>query len=141
LVERWINIPLCGGMAHFYHPELLKRRGISTFMCQGNEPMAQSVIGCEPIHKTALDLGVVTSLEIMKSTDQAEIRAMLPKRPTATSFAAIEDIGKVPLHDAAAHQGHQRFLAAGLPRAFALSPDGRGHGPSRRAASTPSTSR
>jgi hypothetical protein len=124
LVERWINIPLCIGMAHFYHPELLKRGGVSTFMCQGDEPVAQSVIGCEPIHKTALDLGVVTSLEIVKSQDQAEMRALLPKRPKATGFAAIEDSSKVPLHDAAARQGYQRFLAAGLPRAFAISPKG-----------------
>jgi hypothetical protein len=49
----------------------------------------------------------------------------MPKRPKATRFAAIEDSSKVPLHDAVAHQGYQRFLAAGLPRAFALSPDGR----------------
>jgi hypothetical protein len=125
LVERWINIALCIGMAHFYHPELLQRGGVSTFMCQGNEPMARSVIGCEPIHKTALDLGIVTSLAIVKSEDQAEIRALLPKRPGATGFAAIEDIDKVPLHDDAARQAYQRFLAAGLPRAFALSPDGR----------------
>ena len=125
LVERWINIPLCTGMAHFYHPELFQRGGVSTFLCQGNEPMARSVIGCEPIHQTALDLGIVTSLAIVKSKDQAEIRALLPKRPRATGFAAIEDIGKVPLHDDAARQGYQRFLAVGLPRAIALSPDGR----------------
>jgi hypothetical protein len=125
LVERWINIPLCIGMTHFYHPGLLQRGGVSTFMCQGNEPMAQSVIGCEPIHKTALDLGIVTSLTIVKSEDQAQVRASFPKRPKASGFAAIQDIAKVPLHDDAARQGYKRFLAATLPRAFALSPDGR----------------
>lgn len=72
-----------------------------------------------------LDLGVITSLAIVKSEDQAQVRALLPKRPKASGFAAVEDINKVPLHDAAARQGYQRFLAAGLPRAFALSTDGR----------------
>jgi hypothetical protein len=32
-------------------------------MCQGNEPMARSVNGREPIFKTALDLGIVTALK------------------------------------------------------------------------------
>ena len=124
LVERWINIPLCSGMAHFFHPELFKRDGVSTFMCQGDEPMARSVLGCEPIHKTALDLGVVTSLEIVRSDDQGEIQARLPKRPKATNFAAIEDIKMVPLLNDAGRQGYQRFLAAGLPRAFVISRSG-----------------
>src|SRR3984893_10500208 len=35
LVERWINIPSSRGMIHFFHPGLVKRAGVSTFMCQG----------------------------------------------------------------------------------------------------------
>jgi hypothetical protein len=81
LVARWINIPISIGMIHFYHPDLLKREGVSTFMCQGTEPRAQSVIGCEPIHRTALELGIVTSLVILKSNDQSEVRAALAERP------------------------------------------------------------
>jgi len=77
LVERWINIPRGIGMIHFYHPILLKRDGVSTFMCQGTEPVAASALGCEPIRKTALDLGIVTSLEIVKSNDQETVRATL----------------------------------------------------------------
>ena len=74
LVERWINIPYSRGMIHFFHPALLKRTGVSTFMCQGDEPTS-SVFNCEAIDKTALDLGVVTSLDFVHSADQAEIRA------------------------------------------------------------------
>jgi len=33
------------------------------------------VFSCEPIGATALDLGVITSLDILHSADQAEIRA------------------------------------------------------------------
>ena len=74
LVERWINIPYSRGMIHFFHPALLKRTGVSTFMCQGDEPTS-SVFNCEAIDKTALDLGVVTSLDFVHSADQEEIRA------------------------------------------------------------------
>jgi hypothetical protein len=81
LVDRWINIPINIGMIHFYHPGLMTRDGVSTFMCQGTEPGAQSVTGCEPIHRTAVDLGIVTSLMIVKSNDQSEVRAALPGQP------------------------------------------------------------
>lgn len=123
LVERWIHIPVNIGMIHFYGPDLFKRDGVSTFMCQGTEPMARSVLGCEPIRKNALDLGIVTSLTIVKSNDQAEVRAMLGERPKASGYAAIDDVAKVPVGDETGRQEYQRFLAAGLPRALALSPD------------------
>jgi hypothetical protein len=74
LVERWINIPRARGMIHFFHPGLVRQAGVSTFMCQGEEATG-SVFACEPIGKTALDLGVVTSLEILHSNDEAGTRA------------------------------------------------------------------
>jgi hypothetical protein len=79
LVERWINIPYSRGMIHFFNPALLKRAGVSTFICQGDEPTGV-VFACESIGKTGLDLGVVTSLEIVHSADQAEIRAAIGGR-------------------------------------------------------------
>jgi len=69
LIERWINIPYSRGMIHFFHPGLVKRIGASTFMCQGDEP-PRSVFACEPIAKTALDLGIITSLDIVHSADR-----------------------------------------------------------------------
>jgi hypothetical protein len=79
LVQRWINIPYSRGMIHFFHPELLKRAGVSTFMCQGDEATG-SVFACEPIGKTALDLGVITSVEIVHSGDQADLPALVGDR-------------------------------------------------------------
>ena len=79
LVERWINIPYSRGMIHFFNPALLKRAGVSTFMCQGDEPTGL-VFACESIGKMGLDLGVVTSLEIVHSADQAEIRGAIGGR-------------------------------------------------------------
>ena len=73
LVERWINIPYSRGMIYFFDSALVSRDGASTFLCQGDEP-TRVAFACEPIAKTALDLGVVTSLEIGHSADQAEIR-------------------------------------------------------------------
>ena len=69
LVERWINIPYSRGMIHFFHPWLIERGGSSTFICQGDEP-TPLVFACEPVFKTALDLGVVTSLDIVRSADR-----------------------------------------------------------------------
>jgi hypothetical protein len=124
LVERWINIPRNTGMTHFYHPGLLKRHGVSTFMCQGTETTAQ-VFDCEPIPNTALDLGVITSLDIVKSNDRAGIRAGIPEKPRASGYAAIADTRKVPLVSAVGRQEYQRFLNVRPPKAFAISPDGK----------------
>jgi hypothetical protein len=79
LVGRWVNIPRSRGMIHFFHPSLLRRTGVSTFMCQGDEPTG-FVFACEPIGKTALDLGVITSLDIVHGADQAEFRAPIGGR-------------------------------------------------------------
>jgi hypothetical protein len=69
LVERWINIPYSRGMIHFFHPGPVKPAGVSTFMCQGDESPG-SVFACEPIGKTALDLGIITSLDTVHSADR-----------------------------------------------------------------------
>ena len=69
LVERWINIPYSRGMIHFFHPGLVNRAGASTFFCQGDQS-PRSVFDCEPVGKTALDLGIITSLEIIHSADR-----------------------------------------------------------------------
>jgi hypothetical protein len=60
--------PHSRGVIHFFHPGLVKRSGVSTFMCQGDQSPT-SVFACEPIGKTALDLGIITSLDIVHSAD------------------------------------------------------------------------
>ena len=79
LVERWINIPYSRGMIHFFHPVLVNRGGASTFMCRGDEPTGL-VFACEPIGKTALELGIATSLDIVHSADRPDIRATVGGR-------------------------------------------------------------
>jgi len=69
LVERWINIPYSRGMIHFFHPGLVKHSGASTFLCQGDEA-PRLIFDCEPIGMTALDLGIITSSDIVRSADR-----------------------------------------------------------------------
>jgi hypothetical protein len=70
LVERWVNIPESHDLIHFYHPTGLHGYPAATFFCHGNEP---SIFECEAIRRTALDLGVITSLDTITAND-------LPKR-------------------------------------------------------------
>jgi len=76
LIDRWINLPVNWGMIHFYNPARVNRAGISTFMCDGMET-SREIARCEPIRKTALDLGIVTSLDIIHSADQPPQLAQL----------------------------------------------------------------
>jgi hypothetical protein len=55
-------------MIHFFHPGLVKRAGVSTFICQRNES-PPTIFDCEPVAKTALDLGIITSLDTVPSAD------------------------------------------------------------------------
>src|SRR5271166_275191 len=87
--------------------------------------MARAVLGCEPIHKTAVELGIVTSLQIQRSNDQQEIRQGVPPTPKATGFAVVDHTSRVPLAGTDAVDNYRRFLASALPRAFAISSDGR----------------
>jgi hypothetical protein len=124
LVERWTNIPVGRGMIHFYHPTLLRDRGATTFICQGNEP-TNSVFACEAEARTALDLGIITSLDTISSNDQSVLRATFPPpRPAPSGFATIEDLAKVPLVSDAGLQNYRGYLSADSPKAFAISPSG-----------------
>lgn len=86
--------------------------------------MAWSVLGCEPIHKTALGLGIVTSLAIATTNDETELPAAFTERPKPSGYAAIDHLIKVVSSAGNWQQEYRRFLTAVLQRAIALSPDG-----------------
>ena len=65
LVERWINLPRNNDMVRFYNRALFTVNGASTFLCLEGQRFQQ----CQAIHKTALDLGIVTSLDLIRSND------------------------------------------------------------------------
>jgi hypothetical protein len=47
----------------------LSRRNLIAVSVSCEDPPGQTVFDCERISKTALDLGVITSLEIIRSND------------------------------------------------------------------------
>src|SRR6516225_29719 len=124
LVERWINMPRGKGLAHFYDPALVDIDGYSAFMCQGTEPDHTWIFDCEHIAKSALYLGIATSLTLVSSADQRKIRETVLEIPPPSGFAEISDVSKVPGVSEAGREQYRRFLAAEAPRAFALSPSG-----------------
>jgi hypothetical protein len=73
LVDRWIAIPVNRGFMHFFHPSMTKVRPASTYMCERGVERGRTIFGCETIPKTALDVGVITSLEIISSNDKATL--------------------------------------------------------------------
>jgi hypothetical protein len=123
LIERWISIPVSGGMIHFLRPGLAQQYGASTFMCQGPNPPGKTIFDCEPIAKTALDLGIITAPDVISSNDFAAARNAMPDLFAPSGYASIDDLEKVPLLTPQGMQEYRRFLEAGAPRAFAVAPD------------------
>ena len=119
LVQRWINIQDGRGAANFFHPDVAASRKASVFFCDGSE--RNRPLGCEPLATNALDRGVVTDTRRLSSPD----RATLPHRLRAQSnpasgYAAIDDLGKIPLDSTEGIDNYKRFLESGFPRAFAV---------------------
>jgi hypothetical protein len=73
LVERWTSIPVSRGLIYFYHPSLAATKGGATFLCQGAEPEGVRPFGCQPIESTALEVGIATGPERIKSNDQRDL--------------------------------------------------------------------
>lgn len=62
LVDVWLNSPRNGGV-FFFSPLL---GSVSVFSCSGNEPKGNRFAYCEKVAKTALDLGIITSVELIE---------------------------------------------------------------------------
>ncbi|MBV8778416.1 MAG: hypothetical protein JO258_14560 [Alphaproteobacteria bacterium] len=73
LIDRWIYLPTSRGMIHFYHPNAAARAGAATFLCDGLQPVDE-VAQCEPVGRTALDLGIITSAELLHGADRASLQ-------------------------------------------------------------------
>jgi len=69
LVQRWVSIELNSGMVAFVHPNTSTPfRSEKTFFCNGRE--ANRPLSCRTIPETALNMGVITDLAIVRSPDQ-----------------------------------------------------------------------
>jgi hypothetical protein len=73
LVDRWINIPVNQGLIHFFNPARISRGGVSTFICEGTEA-SRNAAACERVRETALDVGIVTSLDPVHSADRPPLQ-------------------------------------------------------------------
>ena len=125
LVKRWIAIQKSRGAANFFHPDVATALGHSVFFCDGQQ--AQKPTGCEPLATNALERGVITDERRIASPDQDALPEKLRAQQfPASSYAAVDDIQKLPLDSAAGLEQYQRYMQASLPRAFAVAP-GRKH--------------
>ncbi len=92
LVQLWLQKPRAGMVYFFRH---------QTYSCNGDEPKRPS--GCEKLGVTALDQGIITSL------DDVELnQAKLNNLPITSERGRTE---------------YEHYLEATLPKAFAISPD------------------
>jgi hypothetical protein len=75
-VSRWVVIPDRRGYAYFFHPDALKRSdNVSVLLCSGRERNESRWNACEKISPhNALNMGIVTSLELKQSCDMQVVR-------------------------------------------------------------------
>ncbi len=124
LLNRWINIERRAGDVRFYADSVAARWKAKTFLCQGSESRRPTL--CEKISTDALKEGIVTSRDVYSSADAAALpyKQREKSHPT-TSFAALAHAAKLPAKSAIAKRDYEQFLNGLLPRAFAISRDGR----------------
>jgi hypothetical protein len=124
LLNRWVNIERRAGDVRFYADGVAARWKAKTFLCEGIESRRPNL--CEKISTDALKEGIVTARDVYSSPDAATLPFKQRERtyPT-TKFAALDDVTKLPAKSASAERDYELFLNAALPRAFAMSRDGR----------------
>ncbi len=126
LMQRWMTIPHRAGDLRFYSPQAQALLGASTFLCQGHEPRRPQA--CERLREGKVDAlgnGIVTTLALASSPDAASLPYKQRERLyPSTGFASLTALERLPSKRAAVRREYQAFLAAPLPRAFALARDG-----------------
>jgi TPR repeat protein len=80
LVDRWIALPR-EGLIYFFDPNRMRRQsdGVSTFLCPAAPKGAFE--NCEGIQKTAYDLGILTSRDLIK---------LAPESPSDDLFSSLD---------------------------------------------------
>jgi hypothetical protein len=69
LVQRWVSIELSKGMVAFMHPNTeTPLRTEKTFFCNGLE--SNRPLSCNTIAETALNMGIITDLAVLRSPDR-----------------------------------------------------------------------
>ncbi len=124
LLNRWIKIERRAGDVRFYPDGVAPRWAANTFLCQGTESRRPNQ--CERISTNALKEGIVTSNEPFRSPDATSLLyGQREKNYPSSNFATLEDITKWPINTPRARSDYKLFLNAALPRALAVSSDGK----------------
>lgn len=119
LVERWAAIPTRNGDVRFY-PRADPAAGVPrAVLCRGNESVKP--YACEAINTDALAQGIVTSAARYRSPDAD--RLFYGERERAYPTASLQNLSDS--EQKAAGRDLAAFRRAPLPRAFAVSTDGR----------------
>ena len=124
LVQRWINIERRAGDVRFYPTTAKAQWKEVSFFCAGTESSRPTQ--CERLNTTALAQGVVTTNQRYASPDAADLPYKLREaRYPTTPHATVNDAAKLPNTSPAALKDYQLFTASAVPRAFAVSANGK----------------
>jgi hypothetical protein len=124
LLQRWIRIEARAGDARFYPPTVATQWKDASFLCVGSESAKPTQ--CERLGTAALKQGIVTATQFYSSPDASTLP--FKKREAAhptTQHAQLADATKLPHVTAALRKDYTLFLASALPRAFAVSGNGK----------------
>ena len=124
LLARWTQIARRAGDVRFYPDAVAERWKAKTFLCEGTE--SRRPHACERIATNAIAQGIVTTTTVYSSPDAATLFYKERERKYemhATKFDSGGSIGQ--LKTANAKREYEAFLDAALPRAFAISRDGK----------------
>ena len=124
LLQRWINIERRAGDVRFYPDAVAIRFAQPTMLCVGTESGRPQQ--CEKIATHALAQGIVSTTRLYSSPDAATLpyKRREAKFPT-TSYASLSDAATLPGTTAAARRDYAQFVGSALPRAFAVSANGK----------------
>ena len=124
LVQRWINIERRAGDARFYPATVKAQWKDVSFFCVGTESSRPTQ--CERLSTSALAQGIITTNQRYASPDAAELPYKLREaRHPTTPHATVNDATKLPNTSPAALKDYQQFTASAVPRAFAVSSNGK----------------
>ncbi len=124
LLQRWMRIERRAGDARFYPAAVTAFWKDASFLCEGTESSRPTL--CEQLGTTALAQGIVTTTQLYSSVDAATLpfKKREAKYPT-TAHATLTDASKLPNASAALRKDYAQFIASSLPRAFAVSANGK----------------
>ena len=124
LLQRWINIERRAGDARFYPSSVTAQWKDSSFLCVGSESTRPT--RCKRLGTNGLAQGIVTTTALYASPDAATLPFKLREtRFPTTSYATLYEVAKLPTATAVKRKDYVQFLASALPRAFAVSANGR----------------